>query len=192
MRRILSLLLAITVWGCAFADSLDDCLKTAGSRHEGFDLYTVESTFSDYAADAIEGVWHVTTDDEGVFSIIRDPHSSHYVILVTNSADRTIRPGSVMGVAAATARKGTFDARIYTTANRGSLSRPKRFTLTLSAEGLLSFRPVNKGLKFNLWRLLPYMFRRAVKSVNDRDPALDGAVRIYPKSAVATNGPIYL
>lgn len=190
--RALSLILAITGWFCAFADSLDDCLKTALPRHDGFDLYTVESTFSDYAADAIEGVWHVTTDDEGVFSIVHDSHSGHYVILVTNSADRTIKPGSIMGVAAATARKGTFDARIYTSSNRGSLSRPKRFTLTLLPGGQLSFRPVNKGLKFNVWRLLPYMFRRAVKSVNDRDPALDGAVRIYPKPAAATNGPTYL
>lgn len=191
--RFLSLILAVaTAWSGTLADSLDDCLKTAQARNEGFDLYSVESTFGNHAADPIEGVWHVTTDDEGVFSIIRDPHSSRYIILVTNSADRTISPGSVMGVAASTARKGVYDARIYTSSNSGKLSKPKRFTLTLSPEGLLSFRPVNKGLRINIWRLLPYMFRRAVRTVDDRDPALDGAVRIYPKPTVAADGPVYL
>lgn len=190
--RLLSLILAFLGGLSVSADSLNDCLETAQPRAEGFDLYSVEATFNGYAADLLEGVWHVTTDDEGAFSIIRDPHTSHYLILVTNSADRTIKPGSVMGVAAATARKGAYDARIYTSANRGELSKPKRFTLTLSPDGLLSFRPVNKGLKFNIWRMLPYMFRRAVRTVDDRDPSLDGAVRIYPNASVTTNSPVYL
>lgn len=190
--RFISLILAFIGCLSVSADSLDDCLETAQPSAEWFDLYSVEATFNGYAADALEGVWHVTTDDEGAFSIIRDPHTSHYLILVTNSADRTIKPGSVMGVAAATAHKGAYDARIYTSANRGELSKPKRFTLTLSPDGLLSFRPVNKGLKFNIWRMLPYMFRRAVRTVDDRDPSLDGAVRIYPNATAAHNCPAYL
>ncbi len=190
--RFLPLIFALTAWLGAAAGSLDEFLDTASPRVEGFDLYSVESTFGNRAADPIEGVWHVTTDDEGVFSIVRDPHSSRYIILVTNSADRTIIPGSVMGVAAPTARKGVFDARIHTSAANGKLSKPKRFTLSLSPEGLLSFRPVNKGLKINVWRLLPYMFRRAVRSVDDRDPALDGAVRIFPGPVVGAGVPVYL
>ena len=72
------------------------------------------------------------------------------------------------------------------------MSSPKRFTISLSEEGRLIIVPVIDKLKFNLWRLLPYMFRNSVRHVNNRPDNLDGAIKIFPPDLSNPLAPRYL
>lgn len=129
---------------------------------------------------AIDGLWQMT-DGGGEFAILpleeSDP-SKGYMMVAIDCADRTVLPGTVMGILFNSAKQGIYDASIYSDSNDGRLISPKRFTLTLNGDNSLSFVPVKNRLKVNIRNLLPYMFRITVTRQSNRPENLDGAVRI--------------
>lgn len=106
-----------------------------------------------------------------------------YRMVVIRAADRRLRPGTVMGYLTATAKRDTYDARIYTSRSLGgtALYAPKTYTLTLTdSDTRISLRRYGTKMVFNWWRLLPYMYRY-VFSRRDREPGdIEGCVRVYP------------
>ncbi len=82
-----------------------------------------------------------------------------------------------MGYLQPTAAGGTYEAKIYTdTDGDGTLRGAKSFRVVVSEDAMQFYR-VRSGLSVNIFRLLPYMFRRAVDYRPDDHNGLDGCVR---------------
>lgn len=147
----------------------------------------------------VEGLWRFPADG-GLMAVERcdlggeRERASQYRLVVVDAANRILSPGTVMGYLWATAKRGVYEARLYTSVNREGtqLCNPKYFTLTLDdQESRLSFRKHKTGVRLNLWRLLPFMFRFSVVRQDNRPDDLDGCVREYPMPALPAE-PIYL
>lgn len=146
----------------------------------------------------IEGVWQMAADG-AVFAIERETLSATETmprrlrLTIIRSPHRRVRSGSVMGTARPTVKPGVYEATINTRiAGSGGLELPRRFLLTLNADGTaLTMEPYKSPIKVNLLRLLPYLYR-IVRVQDSRPHGLDGAVRIYPLPAVNPLTPVYL
>lgn len=146
-----------------------------------------------------EGVWQMANADGAIFAIERAEPSTDVAparmrMVMIRSPWRTIRPGTVIGHLTATPRPGVYEARIYSgLAQRTGLRLPRGFTLELNSDAsLITFKPFKSPLKFNLFRLLPYMYRRVVSLQQSRPDGLDGAVRLYPRPSRHPLSPTYL
>lgn len=198
MRGCIALIIAIMTAALtpgelhAASDELEGYLSSVAGSRMDIDVTNADRCFSGKGPAPIEGVWRIS-GSEGLFAVVADPGSIFFRLVVVDSPDRNVLPGTVMGACTAVGRNNSYDARIYTSgATTGILSRPRRFTVTLSDEGRLIMEPVTDKLKVNLWRFLPYMFRVSVTRVNDRPNNIDGAVRVYPEQAVYPLTPRYL
>lgn len=146
----------------------------------------------------VEGIWQMAADG-AVFAVERvDPSETETLprelrLVVIRSPQRRVRPGSVMGTARPTVKPGVYEARLNTRiADLGALTLPRSFLLTVGHErSTLTIEPVKSPLKFNLLRLIPYLYR-VVKVQDSRPKGLEGAVRIYPPVTANPLTPVYL
>lgn len=146
----------------------------------------------------IEGLWQMGGDG-ALFVVERAEWSTAHAparlkLVMVRSPWRSIRPGTVFGHAVVTAKPRVYEARIYSeNARRSGLALPRKFTLTVDADGgILTFKPFKSPFRINLFRLLPYMYRRVITPQQSRPDGLDGAVRIFPVSAGHPLTPVYL
>lgn len=146
-------------------------------------------------AHPIEGIWQFPADGS-LMAVERRPDPSGatvYRLVVVRSADRTVRPGTLIGLATPAGNGSTFDARISTGSDReqGRLSRG-RFTIRLDDEASrLAFSKARSEYYLDLTRLLPYMFRRTIRH---RQPTVTPAqicVKISPAPPIPAT-PRYL
>lgn len=146
----------------------------------------------------IEGIWQFpATGVEVAIMRTDDRHSdkesriTSYRIIILYSPNRSLRPGTVMGLVTPAPKRGEYDARIYTRSVGTSLTMPKRFTLTLdNDDGALSFKQHKSAFSVNLWRLLPYLWRYSVHA-NQQDKSTEGCIRVYP-APLLPREPVYL
>lgn len=198
MRRSLSLIIALIaalvfpMLIYASSDELEKYLASVATDREDINITNADAFFAGRGLTAIEGVWRMS-GSEAMMAIVADHGTIFHKIVIVDSPDRNLLPGTIMGVCTALGRNNCYDARIFTSsAPFGILSKPKRFTLTLSDDGRLIMEPITNKLKVNLWRFLPYMFRMSVVRVNNRPDNLDGAVRVFPDVNVSPLTPRYL
>lgn len=149
---------------------------------------TIVERLSTSPIDDAEGLWRIAGDG----ALIAIEHTSVtdrpdcgidlYSLTMVDAPQRHPRPGTLIGYMTPTARRGTFDAVIYTSLNDAvKLERPKKFVITLTADGRMSITPVRSGLRVNLWRLVPYLFRFSVSLGTNRPADLNGAIREWPE-----------
>lgn len=144
----------------------------------------------------VEGIWQMSADG-AVFAIERaEPSTAHAPanlrMVMLRSPWRSIRPGTVFGHVVPTAKPGVYEARIYSSfAQRSGLAIPRRFTIDVKSD-ILILKPFKSPVKINLFRLLPYMYRRVITPQQSRPEGLDGAVKLFPSSAGHPLTPIYL
>lgn len=191
---LIIVLLAVFVWPGdvhAAPDELEQYLAGVSGCVVNMDVTDADAYFDGKAMMPVEGIWRMS-GSEGLFAVVADPGTIFFRLIVVDSPDRNILPGTVMGACTAAGRADCYDARIYTSGDTGILSKPKRFTVTLDDGGRLIMVPVTNKLKVNLWRFLPYMFRMTVTRVNNRPDNLDGAVRVFPAAAASPLTPRYL
>lgn len=135
------------------------------------------------ASSPVEDIWKLVATG-GLIAVERVDtpdvdvgHVDRYRMVVLRSPDRAVRPGTVMGYLQPTAARGTYEARIYThTEGDGVLTDAKPFRIVVTDDAMQFYR-VRTGLSVNLFRMLPYMFRRAVDYRPDDHNGLDGCVR---------------
>lgn len=164
-------------------DTLERYLTEVSAERYDVDITNVRDLFDGRGLSRIEGIWRMSGSD-ALFAVIGSPGSVFYSMIVIESEDMNLLPGTVMGALTAAGRAGVWDARIYTGCNDGELTAPKRFTITLSDDTHIVMQPVTDKVTVNLWRFLPYMFRDPVKHVNDRPKNLDGAIKLFPGNEV--------
>lgn len=145
-----------------------------------------------------EGIWQMT-DDGALFAIERaEPVTTlapaRMRMVMLRSPWRTVRPGTVIGHLQPTPKPGVYEARLYTDfARRTGLSIPRGFTLTLNSEGsTMTIQPFKFILKVNVFRLLPYMYRRLIEPQKSRPDGLSGAVKVAPATDGHPLSPVYL
>lgn len=202
MRRLLLLFLIFAVAMPVMARRLVEKLPAVSDHIEGYaSLTAVKERMSQSPLHAVEGVWQFPSTG-AVVAIEKAPELSHdgiaarYRIVVIKSPQRTLRPGTVMGLLAPTAKKGVYAAEIYIGSDGGSrLRSPRGFTLTLTDDARLSFMP-NSGWKSytNLFRLIPYLSRVSFRISRQQNAPrdLDGCLRLYPMPASGPINPVYL
>lgn len=188
MGRIASIIICFVVSLCVSAEVLTgySTVDSVAARLEQWPLCPAE------------GVWQMAADG-AVFAIERETPSATETmprqlrLTIIRSPHRRVRPGSVMGMAHPTVKPGVYEAILNTRiAELGGLELPRRFLLTLNADGTaLTLEPYKSSVKVNLLRLIPYLYR-VVRVQDSRPRGLDGAVRIYPTPAVNPLTPVYL
>lgn len=188
---LLFLLAAIPVDIYGRESELEKYLMSVRDNAEDIDMTSYVDYFDGQALAPIEGVWR-TSGSEGMFAVVADRGGIFYRIIVVDSVDQRVLPGTVMGACTPAGREAHFDAQIFTSVSDKGLGARKRFTISLSESDHLVMEPVTDKLRINLWRLLPYMFRHSVTRVNDRPKNLDGAIRVFPLTNGSSISPRYL
>lgn len=117
-----------------------------------------------------------------------------YRMVIVRAADLSLRPGTVMGYLTPTAKRGVYDARIYTGRhdNGTSLHSPKTYTLTLNdSDSRVSISRYGTSLRFNWWKLLPYMYRHIFTRKEKSPGEIQGCLRVFPPPSIPAE-PRYL
>lgn len=198
----LSRITAIVAVACAAMTARADFLRELPQMSTVVAGYgsadSVQTRLAQLPMSPVEGLWQ-TSADGSLFAIERvgqtTDHAPRQLRLVMVRSDwRSIRPGTVFGHAVPTVKPGVYEARIYSNMGKTrGLNMPQKFTLTLDKEGrTVTFRRFKSPVKVNLFRLLPYLYRRVVTLQQSRPDDLDGAVKVYPATAGHTHTPIYL
>lgn len=196
------LILAASFNGVQARDSFLKALPPCSTIEPGYgSADSVRARMASLPLTPVEGIWQMldggaTVAVERYLSpdLPRDAQPGTYRMIMVKAPVRLVRPGTVIGHLKATARRGIYEARLYSDfARESGLSVPRTFYLHLAADGTtLTFKPRKSPLKINLFSLLPYMYRRMVRLQDTRPDDLDGAIRIYPPVPAAGFGPRYL
>ncbi|MDE7387850.1 MAG: hypothetical protein K2M97_01215, partial [Muribaculaceae bacterium] len=204
MHRLTSalLLLAASFSGAQARDSFLNALPPCSTIAPGYSSAdSVRTRMASLPLTPVEGIWQMLDGGAAVAverylspDLPRDAQPGTYRMIMIKAPVRLVRPGTVIGHLKATARPGVYEARLYSDfARESGLSVPRTFYLHLATDGsTLTFKPRKSPIKFNLFSLLPYMYRRTVRIQNTRPDDLDGAIRIYPPVPSAIFGPRYL
>lgn len=208
VRLLTALTLSFSLPGVTEAKGIEagalDNLPKRSERLSGYDRPdSITGRLASMPLHAVEGLWRFAS--EGTLMAIErcddtsndnpfDPEATVYHMVVVRAADMTLRPGTVMGYLTPTAKRGVYDARIYTSRhdNGTTLHSLKKFTLTLTDDdSRLAISGYGSSLKFNWWRLLPYMYRHLFTRKEKSPGEIHGCLRVFPTPAVPTE-PRYL
>lgn len=171
-----------------FAKKLIAALPSVSNGVGTFSIDSLRNSLATMPLHHIEGLWRFTTDGAEI-AIVRDQDSETasgqsaraYRILLIHSPNRALRPGTLMGLISPSAKRGAYEARIYTRNTGSKLHSPRNFLLTLdNEESRLVFDMKKSAFSVNLWRLLPYMWRYSVhRNTDSKHPV--GCIRIFPE-----------
>lgn len=196
---LLAVILLSSTASAALPKGLDAATPSHGGVIAGYSPDSVRRVLATMPLHAIEGIWQWADIDTRV-AIVR-PGSTPaslpatlYTMTVVHASDPSLRPGTVMGYIATTAKRDQYDARIYTavSAADGTPYHPAKYILELNdAESRISFRPYGSKMRFNWWRLLPYRFRGLFTRDTRTDGDVSGLLRIYPQPQ-RPHHPVYL
>lgn len=154
----------------AYGDSLVDSLKARIDASPG----------------VLEGIYEMPGDG-AVFAIVAAAGSTgRWDLIVVDSPDFSVEPGTQFGYAVAGASPDVFDAKLYSGLRAGRKSKSHNFALRLGKDGRLSFEAYRNSRRVSFWRWIPYLFRVTVVEENNRPKGLDGAVRLYPSGVGAS------
>lgn len=175
-------------------------LPTVSTVLTGYaDRDSVAARIAELPASPVEGLWQMTAAGGATFAIEREQPTTDHAparlrMVMVASPRRSIRPGTLLGHLEPTAQPGVYEARIYSEfAQRTGLSLPRPFTLKLNGDAtIMTFAPFKSPLKVNLFRLLPYMYRRVFELQKSRPDGLDGAMKIAPQTDIHPLSPVYL
>lgn len=198
-RLLPACVLALAVAGSASASGFLRSLPAVSAVAEGYaDADSTARRLMALPLCPVEGIWQMT-DGGATFVIERAEPSTDIApanlrMVMLRSPWRSIRPGTVLGHLQPTAKPGVYEARLYSSlAQRTGLSLPRSFLLKIDERReVLTFAPFKSPIKFNLFRMLPYMFRRAVTLQQSRPDDLRGAVRVVPAADGHPLSPVYL
>ena len=173
-----------------------DRVPQLSERLPGYDTVSeVTERMAEMPLHSIEGLWRFAaegtlmaierTDDRGIPT--DEAGSVTYRMVVVSAADLSLRPGTVMGYLSPTAKRGVYDARLYTgrTDAGTALHSPRTYTVTLTdSDSRLSLNRYGTSYRFNWWRLLPYMYSRLISRTDKKASGIEGCLRVYPSPAI--------
>ncbi len=203
---LLALILCLQALPAAAKGIEKSVLKNVPDRSQTITGYdnpdSIATRLGELPLHAVEGLWRFASEGS-LMAIERqtskttgayEAETTVYRMVIVRAADMALRPGTVMGYLTPTAKRGVYDARIYTSRldSGTALTSPKSFTLTLTDEdSRLSISDYGSSLRFNWWRLLPYMYRYLFTRRDKSPGAIQGCLRVFPAPAVPSE-PRYL
>ncbi|MDE6513704.1 MAG: hypothetical protein K2L05_05925 [Muribaculaceae bacterium] len=198
MRRLSAIILIMWALGASAGGFLKSLPKVSATLAGYESPDSVAERLSTLPLCPAEGLWQMT-DGGALFAIERNSPSTDLApaqmrMVMVRSPWRTIRPGTVIGHLQPTPKPGVYEARLYTDfALRTGLSIPRGFTLTLNSDAsIMTIEPFKFFLKVNVFKLLPYMYRRVIEPQQTRPSGLTGAVKVAPAVDGHPLSPVYL
>jgi len=199
--RSIAILLCLSLWGAVcrggdFAPSFPEI----GGIISPYTPELVKHSLTERGMHRVEGIWRLT--DGTTVAIERDETAGEgetdaialYRVAILRSSVRSVRPGTVIGYLASSAKAGVYEGRFYTDySRRGFPSRPKKIIVRLDGvDDRISFDPDRSGWRMTLRHSLPWLFKPTVRYQTDRSRSdLYGGVRVYPAPSVPLE-PVYL
>lgn len=135
--------------------------------------------------DPVEGIWSMNPNGGGAtFAVLARPgEPGAFEMILLESPDWRIAPGTPCGSVDATSKSGVYECRLLASpgSTKGSGLAKYTATLRLDDQGRrLVVRPFTKRTYINLRRWVPYLFRVSIDKENTRPDDIEGAVRVYP------------
>lgn len=205
LRCCLALLLLLCLFFASEAkrkiveQSVLDAMPRSSSVLSGYeDFDTVASRLASQALHTVEGVWRFPS--EGTLMAVELDRKSPfgeatvYRMVIIKASDMALRPGTLMGWLTPTAKRGVYDARIFSAVRPDgvTLHLPKSYTLTLDdADSRLKMAAYGTKFRFNWWRIFPYMYRNLVTRLEKSPGDIYGCVRVFPEPEIPVE-PRYL
>ncbi len=191
-RHLLPMVIALTLAAA----------PAAGAGEPVKPVRTLEEVMADIRAsgpEAIEGIWRLTDAPPGPPTLIAIERESEapgsYLITIVEAPDRSLVPGTLLGRASRSARRGVYDSWMYGSAPLPGVkvSTRRKFTLQLIDEGTrLEFKPHRSPVAVNLYMSLPYLFfRPSIRNERHGETTPRGAERIFPLP-IPPLEPVYL
>lgn len=147
--------------------------------------YDVQSSyktrFDNRVLTPVDGLWLWSS---GAIVAIETNVNGNMRLTLVESPDPAIDTPTVIGTGRFTGDPNKFELKLKRNPNGKNSSERKtyNFVAELSHDNQLSLEPKKTGgLKLNLWRLLPYLFRMSVVKT-EKDTPTDGAIKIWPST----------
>lgn len=155
-------------------------------------IHTAITAIGDRRPVGLEGVW-MLTDDQTSIIIVRD-NPMTYSVLAGRAHDLSIKPGTIIGTLTLSGKEGLYDMKIARTFKKdGTPSRYAHMAVKVDGTGdIIHFISYRHGIRVDLRRLIPYMFRVSVSSTDTRPEGLNGAHRIWPPPEPTFDNPVVL
>lgn len=147
----------------------------------GFDIpKSVAEKFEGRTLSPIEGAW---LWNSGALVVIESDSHGAVTLTLVDSPDPLQETPRIIGHGSFTGSTNSYKVELIAD---GSVARPSathrtvKFLATVS-DNHISLKPYSTGLKVNLWRLVPYLFRFSITSQGEPSGTL-GAVRVLPST----------
>jgi len=153
---------------------------------EGVDLDSMRVRLDEIGMQPLEGIWYYPNEEMTLgIERYRGEHNIGYRIILLESPDINVLPGTVIGYIAATAVDSKYQLWLYSQRDRVTLIKPLECVATLNATATtLTFDPPRWKVKvrINLARFLPTLFSGVsiVPGITS-EPVPVGFRKIYPE-----------
>ena len=188
MRRqavfILSLLLLMPL----MASARDSVVPKKSVIIEGLDIDSMRTRLDESGMQPLEGIWYYPNEEMTLgIERYRGDHNIGYRIILLESPDITLVPGTVIGYIASSALDNKYQLWLYSERSRTTLKKPMECVATLGNKATtLTFDPPHWKVKVrvNVARFLPTLFN-GLSIVPDKvgEQLPIGFRKIYPEGS---------
>lgn len=198
-RTMTILLVSIAALLHASASDLPRHIPATSCVIPGYnDIDSVKSRIDNSGPVDIEGLWLMSaTQTLVVIEPATEPTLAGagfhaWQIVIISSPRKSLRPGTTLGYIIPTARKGHYEARIYTSRYRSILQKHRGYTLDLTDESHLTMTADKSPWRITLHHSLKFLFRAAVSTRPIDSPTDEGFIKQYPYPDGQPLKPVYL
>lgn len=157
----------------------------------GLDIDSMRVRLDETDMQPLEGIWYYPNEEMTLgIERYKGPHNVGYRIILLDSPDINVMPGTVIGYIAASAVDSKYQLWLYSQRDRVTLIKPLECVATLNkAATTLTFDPPHWKVKVrvNIARFLPSLFQGMSiipEKVGEKLPV--GFRKIYPEGGEGT------
>ena len=162
MNRFAHLILTLLLLMPLMALAKDGVVPKKSVIIEGFDVDSMRTLLDESDMQPLEGIWYYPNEEMTLgIERYRGEHNIGYRIIMLESPDITLVPGTVIGYIANSAVDNKFQLWLYSERSRTTLKKPLECVATLNAKATtLTFDPPHWKVKVrvNVARFLPTLF----------------------------------
>ena len=152
----------------------------------GLDIDSMRIRLDETDMQPLEGIWYYPNEEMTLgIERYRGQHNIGYRIILLDSPDINVMPGTVIGYIAASAVDSKYRLWLYSQRDKSTLKKPLECVATLNREATtFTFDPPRWKVKvrFNIARFLPTLFRGVSVIPERTGEALPvGFRKIYPE-----------
>ena len=129
----------------------------------GLDIDSMRVRLDETDLQPLEGIWYYPNEEMTLgIERYRGKHNIGYRIILLDSPDINVMPGTVIGYIAASAVDSKYELWLYSQRDKVTLKKPLKCVATLNKEATtFTFDPPKWKVKvrFNIARFLPTLFR---------------------------------